>query len=326
MIELRHLRTLSALHETGSISLAAQRVHLTQSALSYQIKALQEHYQLALIQRTGHAVQLTEAGKRLVKLAERVLGEVQSAERDLAKIALQAAGSLRIVLECHTCFDWLMPIMNDFRQHWPEVELDLVSGFHSDPVMLLRQNTADVVIGSENKPQQGIVHFPLFRFEILAVLAPGHVLADKRVLEATDFSRDMLITYPVPEERIDLIRQVLMPAGVGWQRRTTELTVAILQLVASRRGIAALPGWGIKNYLDYEYVVARRIGSGGLWSDLYLSVREEDASLRYLQDFLETIGQVCFARLDGIKPLGKKRKEKKREAEKTTGGIFEKRQ
>ncbi|MCC6161460.1 MAG: LysR family transcriptional regulator, partial [Nitrosomonas sp.] len=80
------------------------------------------------------------------------------------------------------------------------------------------------------------------------------------------------------------------------------------------------------NYLDYEYVVARRIGSGGLWSDLYLSVREEDASLRYLQDFLETIGQVCFARLDGIKPLGKKRKEKKREAEKTTGGTFEKRQ
>ncbi len=74
MIELRHLRTLSALHETGSISLAAQRVHLTQSALSHQIKALQEHYQLALIQRTGHAVQLTEAGKRLVKLAERVLG------------------------------------------------------------------------------------------------------------------------------------------------------------------------------------------------------------------------------------------------------------
>ena len=319
MIELRHLRTLNALHETGSISLAAQRVHLTQSALSHQIKALQEYYQLPLIQRSGHAVQLTEAGKRLVKLAEKILGEVQSAERDLAKIARQAAGSLRIVLECHTCYDWLMPIMDDFRQHWPEVELDLVSGFHSDPVALLRQDIADVVIGSENRPQQGIVHFPLFRFEILAVLAPGHVLGNKRVLEAVDFAQDVLITYPVPEERIDLIRQVLIPAGVSWQRRTTELTVAILQLVASRRGIAALPGWGIKNYLDYEYVIAKRIGTRGLWSDLYLSVREEDASLRYLQDFLETIGQICFARLDGIRPLSGKRKEKKREARKTIG-------
>lgn len=319
MLELRHLRTLNALQETGSVSLAAQRVHLTQSALSHQLKALQEYYQLPLVQRSGHAVQLTEAGKRLVKLAEKILGEVQSAERDLAKIARQAAGSLRIVLECHTCFDWLMPIMDDFRRHWPEVELDLVSGFHSDPVALLRQDSADVVIGSENRPQPGIVHFPLFRFEILAVLAPGHVLGNKRVLGAADFAQDVLITYPVPEERIDLIRQVLIPAGVSWQRRTTELTVAILQLVASRRGIAALPGWGIKNYLDYEYVIARRIGTSGLWSDLYLSVREEDAALRYLQDFLKTIDQICFARLDGIRPLGERGKRKKQGAGRRTG-------
>lgn len=113
----------------------------------------------------------------------------------------------------------------------------------------------------------------------------------------------MLITYPVPETRIDLIRQVLMPAGIIWQRRTAELTVAILQLVASRRGIAALPGWGIKNYLDYDYVIARRIGANGLWSNLYLSTREDTASLHYLQDFLQTINRVCFATLDGIKPL-----------------------
>jgi LysR family transcriptional regulator for metE and metH len=311
MLELRHLRTLNALDETGSVSQAAQRVHLTQSAISHQIKVLQEHYQLPIIQRHGHAVQLTDAGKRLVLLAKKVLGEVQSAERDLAKISQQAAGNLRIVLECHTCFDWLMPIMDDFRQHWPEVELDLVSGFHSDPISLLRQNMADVVIGSEDRPQQGIVHFPLFCFEILAVLAPGHVLGNKRILEAADFAQDVLITYPVPQERIDLIRQVLMPAGVHWERRTTELTVAILQLVASRRGIAALPGWGIKNYLDYEYVIARRIGKNGLWSDLYLSVREQDASLRYLIDFLETINQVCFAKLEGIRPVGRKGSQKK---------------
>lgn len=312
MIELRHLRTLQALHETGSVSRAAQRVHLTQSALSHQIKALQEHYQLPLIQRSGHSIQLTDAGMRLVHLAQVVLNEVRSAERDLAKMANRTTGNLRIVLECHTCFDWLMPIMHDFRQRWSEVELDLVSGFHSNPITLLKQNTADVVIGSENLPQQGIVHFPLFRFEILAVLPLGHPLADKKTLSAADFTQDILITYPVPEERIDLIRQVLLPAGVSWQRRTTELTVAILQLVASRRGISALPGWGIKNYLDYEYVIARRIGKNGLWSDLYLSVREEDATLPYLQDFLESINQVCFTQLEGIKPVSQGKKSKRR--------------
>ncbi len=303
MLELRHLRTLNALYETGSVSLAAERLHLTQSALSHQIRVLQEYYQLPIIQRSGHAVQLTDAGKRLVQLAEKILGDIRAAERDLAKISEQAAGSLRIVLECHTCFDWLMPIMDTFRSDWPAVELDLVSGFHSDPIALLKKDIADVVIGSENQPQPGIVHFPLFCFEILAVLAPGHTLGKKRALDAADFSQEVLITYPVPEMRIDLIRQVLMPAGVTWQRRTAELTVAILQLVASKRGIAALPGWGIKNYLDYDYIIALRIGENGLWSNLYLSVREDTASLRYLQDFLQTINQVCFATLDGIKPL-----------------------
>ncbi|HNP51448.1 MAG TPA: LysR substrate-binding domain-containing protein, partial [Nitrosomonas nitrosa] len=181
MIELRHLRTLHALQETGSLSLAAERVHLTQSALSHQIKVLQEYYKLPLIRRQGHAIQLTEPGKRLVQLAEKVIKEVQAAERDMARFSQPTGGSLRIALECHTCFDWLMPIMDTFREHWPEVELDLVSGFHADPIRLLKQGEADIVIGSENKPQRSIVHHPLFRFEILAVLAPGHELGKKRV-------------------------------------------------------------------------------------------------------------------------------------------------
>lgn len=303
MLELRHLRTLTALQETGSVSLAAKRVHLTQSALSHQIKALQHYYQLPLIQRQGHAIQLTDAGKRLVLLAEKVIMEVQAAERDLARLSQRATGNLRIVLECHTCFDWLMPIMDTFRKHWPEVELDLVSGFHADPVKLLKQAQADIVIGSEHKPQRGIVHHPLFRFEILAVLAPGHELGKKRFLEATDFANDTLITYPVPEERIDLISKVLMPAAISWQRRTAELTVAILQLVASRRGIAALPSWGIKSYVDHDYVIARRIGAHGLWSDLFVSTRKETACFPYLQDFLATCRDQCFATLDGIIPL-----------------------
>ena len=303
MLELRHLRTLAALHETGSVSRAAKRVHLTQSAVSHQLTALQSHYGVPIIQRRGQSIELTDVGKHLVILAEKVLDEIQATERDLAKISQQASGSLRIVLECHTCFDWLMPLMNEFRQHWPDVELDLVSGFHSDPVKLLEEGGADVVIGSDRKRQRGIVHHPLFRFEILAVLAPEHPLRKKRILHAADFADVTLITYPVPEDRIDLILNVLKPAGIHPQRRTAELTVAILQLVASRRGVAALPSWGIKNYVDHDYVIARRIGANGLWSDLYASTLKETASRPYLRDFLATARNTCFATLDGIIPL-----------------------
>ena len=303
MLELRHLRTLAALHETGSVSRAAKRVHLTQSALSHQIKALQTYYCLPMVQRRGQSVELTEAGRHLAALAENVLEAIQATERGLAKVSQQASGSLRIALECHTCFDWLMPLMDAFRQHWPDVELDLVSGFHSDPIRLLEEGLADVVIGSENKRRRAVAHHPLFRFEILAVLSPDHALGRKRILQAPDFSDVTLITYPVPEDRIDLIHHVLKPAGIHLQRRTAELTVAILQLVASRRGIAALPSWGLKNYVEHDYVIARRIGSTGLWSNLYASTLKETAARPYLRDFLATAKNTCFATLDGIIPL-----------------------
>lgn len=231
MLEIRHLRTLIALAESGSVSRAAERLHLTQSALSHQLRALESHYGLAVVRRKGQTVALSEAGERLLELAHKVVADIQTAERDLERIKGRAAGTLRIALECHTCFDWLMPVMDAFRQRWPEVELDLVSGFHADPLALLKEGRADVVIGSERKPRQGVVFAPLFRFEILAVLPVDHPLRSRKWLEAKDFADQTLITYPVPEERIDLIRQVLAPAGIAFTRRTTELTIAVLQLV-----------------------------------------------------------------------------------------------
>lgn len=303
MIELRHLRTLIALAEAGSVSLAADRVHLTQSALSHQLKVLEAHYGQPMVKRHGQSVKLTEAGERLVALGRVMADALQAAERDLARLGRKQTGTLRIALECHTCFDWLMPIMDTFRRDWPEVELDLVSGFHANPIALLTENKADLVIGSEITARRGIVCSPLFRFEILAVLPPTHRLCAKRSLTAQDFAHETLITYPVPAERIDVIRRVLKPAQVRPKRRTAELTIAILQLVASRRGVAALPNWGIRNYVDYEYVVARRIGKGGLWSDLYAATTKDTAQQPYLRDFLETTRKACFAKLDGVVPV-----------------------
>src|SRR5581483_4080339 len=127
----------------------------------------------------------------------------------------------------------------------------------------------DVVIGSRPGGKRGWHIAPLFRFEILVVMANEHRLRNKRRVGAHELAGETLITYPVPESRIDLIREVLEPAGVKLERRTAELTIAIMQLVASRRGIAALPNWGVKNYIDHDYVLAKRVEPKGLWSELY---------------------------------------------------------
>ncbi|MBI4193508.1 MAG: LysR family transcriptional regulator [Betaproteobacteria bacterium] len=305
MLELRHLRTLIALAEAGNISVAARRVHLTQSALSHQLKVLEEHYGTRLFERKSNPLRLSPAGHRLLRLAHEVTARVAAADSDIARIIGGESGTLRIAVECHTCFDWLMPSMDAFRENWPEVEMDLVSGFHPDPVGLLEEGRADFVITSEPAKRKHIVHHPLFRFEIFALLAGNHPLVGKEWLEPADFAKHTLITYPVPEHMIDVIRQRLEPAGIHPERRTVELTIAILQLVASRRGIAALPGWAVHAYIERGYVIAKRVGKGGLWSKLYAATTNATAQLPYLRDFLATVRRVSFATLPEIEPLRK---------------------
>ncbi|WP_439258130.1 LysR family transcriptional regulator [Lonepinella sp. BR2271] len=302
-LELRHLKTLLALKETGSVSLAAKRVYLTQSALSHQIKLLEDQYGLPLFERKTTPLHFTPAGERLIKLANDVLPKVIEAERDLSRVKQGEAGELRIAVECHTCFDWLMPAMDSFRTHWPLVELDIVSGFHTDTVGLLLTHRADWAIVSEIEPTDGIIYKPLFSYEMVGLCAKDHPLAQKEIWQAEDFADQTWITYPVPDDMLDLLRKVLRPAGINPTRRTSELTIAIIQLVASKRGIAALPFWAVKPYLDRGYVVARQITEQRLYSNLYCAYREIDGDSAFIDDFYDTVKSQSFSTLPGLSIL-----------------------
>lgn len=303
-LELRHLRTLVALREAGNLSRAAQLLNLTQSALSHQLKGLEEHYGAELFARKSNPLVFGVVGQRLLKLADAVLPQVDEADRDVRRLVDGSAGQLRIAVECHTCFDWLMPAMDAFRERWPEVELDIVSGFQADPVGLLHQDRAELAIVSDvDADETGVAVHPLFSFEIVALLPKGHVLLGKPWLDAADFAGQTLITYPVPDEMLDLVRRVLQPAGITPPRRTSELTVAMLQLVASGRGIAALPLWAVENYLARGYVARQRIGEAGLTGRLYAVSTEGLAAKPFLADFVRLMRETSLLNLAGVSLL-----------------------
>ena len=299
-LELRHLKTLIALKESGSVSLAAKRLYVTQSALSHQIKQLEEQYELALFERKSHPLKFSAAGERLVNLALDILPKVMEAELDIARLKQGESGELRIAVECHTCFDWLMPAMDHFRQRWGQVELDIVSGFHTDTVGLLLSHRADWAVVSEMEDIAGVCYKPLFSYEMVGICSKDHPLANQAVWNAENFANETLITYPVPDDMLDLLRKVLHPKGINPPRRTSELTIAIIQLVASKRGIAALPYWAVKPYLERGYVVARKITNKGLYSNLYGAYRESDANVAYIDDFHHTVKSDSFATLPGL--------------------------
>ncbi len=302
-LEMRHLRTLIALKESGSLSLAAQRIHLTQSALSHQINAIESHFELKICERKP-SFRFTPAGERLLKLAYEILPQVMDAERELVQITQGETGELRISIECHTCFDWLMPAMNNFRQKWGLVELDIVAGFHTDPVGLLLSDRSDWAVVSDNTPTEGIIYNPLFSYEMVGVCSAEHPLAEKEIWEAEDFKDETWITYPVPDEMLDLYRKVLKPAGINPKRRTSEVTFAMILLISSKRGIATLPYWAVQPYLERDYgIVARKITKDGLYSNLYGAMREKDSHKAYIRDFEDTVKTQSFATLQGLSVL-----------------------
>lgn len=294
-LEIRHLQTLLALAETGSLAKAADRVFVTQSALSHQLKALETHYGAPLFERNTKPLRFTQAGTRLLTLAREVTSLTSTAEREISQWVSGRSGELRVAVECHTCFDWLMPAMDAFRDHWPEVELDLVSGFHTEPITLVEGGTADfAVIHDQPAARPGIITEHLFTYETLAILSPKHPLASKPYLQPADFKSETLISYPVDDEMLDVVRHFLAPARIKAKRRNVELTVAILQLVASGRGIAALPEWSVKPYLDRGYVLGKSLGANGLKCELHAAMPESLANKPYMRDFIAKVRSVSL--------------------------------
>jgi len=302
LLELRHLRTLAALRDTGSIAQAAERLHLTQSALSHQTKTLEDYYGLPLFVRKTRPLRFTPAGQRLLALADEVLPSVEASERDLGRLAGGEAGRLHLAIECHSCFEWLMPTMDAFRENWPEVEMDILMGFSFAPLPALVRGDVDLVVTSDPIDDPALTYLPLFRYQGMLAMARHHPLTAREWIAPGDLADQTLIMYPVERERMDVFKYFLDPVGVEPAAiRTTELTAMILQLVASHRGVAALPSWVLTEYLARDYVAARPLGEQPFWCNLFAAVRGADRGLPYIRDFVDTAQGTAFRVLHGIR-------------------------
>ena len=300
-IELRHLRTLAALRDAGSLVEAAERVHLTQSALSHQLKELEGRVGCVLFMRKTRPVRFTSAGLRLLELADEALPLVGRAEADLARLAGGESGRILIAIECHSCIEWLLPAIDAYREAWPQVEIDVSSGFHFAPLPALGRGDLDLVVTSDPVPDLGLRYLPLFSYEAMLAVAKDHPLAGRAWIDPQDLAHETLIAYPVDRDRLDVFTSFLDPAGVAPEAvRQTELTAMIAQLVASGRGVACLPNWALHDYLERNLLVSTSLGEEGIWPTLHAAVREDQADAPFMKAFIAAAIDTCFANLIGI--------------------------
>ncbi|HCM05768.1 MAG TPA: LysR family transcriptional regulator [Oceanospirillales bacterium] len=304
MLEIKHLKTIRALRDGGSLVEAAKRLHLTQSALSHQLKDVEERLSLSLFVRKTKPIRFTRAGKHILELADKVIPQLEQTNRDIKKLAGGHAGRLHMAIECHSCFDWLMPAINGFRDQWPEVEIDLMASFHFEPLPALARGDLDLVVTADPIPMAGIHYQPLFRYQALLAIANQHALIDSKYVEAHQLADQTLIHYPVERKRLDIFTQFLDPNNIEPSNtRQADLTLMIVQLVASGRGVACLPNWALQPYLNAGLISSKPLGKSGIWPTLYAAIREDQRETSYMNDFLQQSLQTCHDNLVGIEPV-----------------------
>lgn len=286
-IEFRHLRAIKAIQDAGGVANAADLLNITQSALSHQIKGLEEQAGVELFVRRSKPLRLSAAGQRLLRLAEKILPEIEAVEDEFRGLQEGKAGRLHIAIECHACFDWLFPVLEEFRKAWPDVDVDIRPGLAFDALPALRREDVDVVISSDPETLPGVRFSPLFDYEPVFVSSSHHALAAKPFIEAEDFRDELLITYPVDRARLDVFTQLLTPAKVEPRGvRQVELTAVILLLVASNRGVSVLPDWVVREVRYNSDYVTRPLTKTGLTRRLYAATREEDAHQAYFSHLI----------------------------------------
>ena len=293
VLELRHLKTLIALREHGSLVSAATDLCLTPSAISHQLKELDHWYGVEVVNRRSRPVSFSNVGERLLKLADDVLPQVQIAQTDITRIVHGQTGRIIFSSECHSCFDWLMPLLNQYRLQYPDVDLDFAAGFESNPHELLQNAEFDLLITADPIALKGIEYFPIFEYESRLVLSNTHPLVRAEQVSVEDLAEETLITYPVDKHRLDIMAHLFIPANIQPKHiRTTDLTQMLIQLVASGRGIAALPDWVVNEYEQKGWVVSRRldcVSPQGLRRTLYAGYRTEDKEKNYFEGFIKQL-------------------------------------
>ena len=286
-IEFRHLRTIKAIHDEGGLGLAADALNITQSALSHQIKGLEDQAGVELFVRRSKPLKLSAAGMKLLRLAEQVLPQVEQLEAELAGVIDGSQGRLHIAIECHACFEWLFPVLEEFRKAWPDVDVDIRPGLAFDALPALQKEKVDLVVSSDPEVIEGVKFIPLFDYEPVFVCSSKNPLADKDYIEAADFADQNLITYPVDHTKLDVFTQLLHPAGIAPKSvRQAELTAVILLLVASNRGVAVLPDWVVREVRYNSDYVTRPLTKEGKTRRLYAAIRADDEDKPYMANLI----------------------------------------
>ena len=287
MIERSHLEIIREIDRQRTLTDAAAALHLSQSALSHSIRKLEDQTGVKIWIKQGRTLEFTDTGHFLLNLANRILPQLEYGDSVLSRFSNGKKGILRIGMECHPCYQWLLKVVLPYLQQWPEVDMDIKKDFQFDGYNALKNHETDLLITPDPYSDDELVFTPVLPYEMVLVVARNHWLGEKTHVMAEELKTETLFTYPVGTERLDIFTHFLMPAGCRpAQQKVIEDHEIMIQLVAAERGVTALPNWMVAAYTELLPIKALRLGDSGLHKNLYTAIRATDIDVAYIQDFV----------------------------------------
>jgi len=276
-MEIRYLRLIKAIVEEGSITRAMDVLHLSQSALSYQLKEAELQVGTLVFYRRNKKLILTPVGKKLYTVANKVIKELDSAESEIKKMMNGENGVIRISTECYTSYHWLPAVLKKFKGEFPNVEIEIIFEATHRPIEKLIAGELDLAITSNPEQVEQIEFVQLFSDEMLAVVCNNHPWANREYVEAEDFQDISLIIHSLPLDTVSIFRTQLTPKGINPKKLIVlPLTEASIELVKANMGVIVLANWALQPYLNDE-IKAIKINPEGFFRQQYVArIRNRD--------------------------------------------------
>jgi len=289
LLTLKILRTLTALRDTGSLVEASNQMCLTVSALSHQFKDIEDELGSQLFVRKSKPIRFTPLGRRVLALADQILPQIEAGELEIRRQALGQAGRLRLGCECRFSFEWLLAAAQVFRSRWPHVDFEVAEEVQAEPLESDKDGGLDLLITPYVEAKEHALYIPLFRGQLCLLVPSGHMFAKRRYCNASELAGQVLVVAREESFRQGFLRQLFHEMGeTPAIVRSADLPTIMIQHVVNGKGLALLPRWAARPYVEQGMVRDISIGKQGFFYTLYAVIRSAESEIQHFQGFIET--------------------------------------
>lgn len=289
-MEIKYLRLIKAIAEEGSISKATDKLYLSQSALSHQLRSIEDSLGTSIFLRVGKKLFLTESGRILLTTANNILNELDRASSELAKTKNGRIGKIRLCTECYTCYHWLPAILKSYSLAYPNVEIILNTDERNNPIDQLINGKLDIAIIHRQKQNIDVDYIDLFHDELVLVVSSTHKLAKKKYVYAKDFAGVTLFSHNKNYKKSSIFERVLGPAGIRPKKVVyMQITETVIEMVKAGFGVAVMAKWAMKPYLEKKKITVIPITRIGLWRAWKIATLNYNPEPEYLTYFINQL-------------------------------------